>query len=769
MAMADPSVKLAGMMRRTWIAWVCVLALLLLLAWSAPAWLCWLLRGELARAGWHDVQCEIASLGWHQARLRLVRGRPGAGLTIVARDLVLRYRWADVWRGRLASLHIGALELRRRHRAGVAQVGVPPLVSPALLRSLPVDVIEVASLRLHSFWGDWQGRASLRHEGLAMTLENRAHDVCQLEMQAQGAFDLHCAGPALHVAGKLQERGQQFELALEWTSDLAKLNSLLLHAGQMLDLAPTGGLVLQGRFSLPRDARSWDALRGQAHMAVQASLLDGALRARFDGTLALAARQLAWRLDDQARLHIDELQLHGSHLAGVVDWRGRAVELRLQPQAQWLVRGRPGRGLRRLRLRLMLPDGARIRLGETPTLLHDTVVRAALQAESHGVAVTIPDGRIDLSAGAWSEAHGVLRAREIRFARAGAVVHGRDVHLAFARRQGRWRGEGRMLFGDGVMPVHLAFAYGGQQGWLRLRTGMREIAAHGPRVQSVLRALRPGLTLRAGRWDLRLQFHVRDGHTHGEVRLQVQDLSGEDHGYIFTRAQGRLVFSYRDGSWRLAPATWSLARLQAGLDVRDLTLRVSMTRPAGGRSIWRIDALSARLLGGTLAAASSVVDFNRPRNELRLRVRGLDLARIVALERQQGLRVSGRMDGELPVQIGPAGVRLREGRLQARSPGGRIRYRPEGMADAARNPALSLALGALSDFRYDRLDVRADYWPDGRLVLRVHVHGRNPDFQQGRAVDLHVRIEENVHALLRSLGLAGDIEQQLRDRLRPMR
>jgi len=151
----------------------------------------------------------------------------------------------------------------------------------------------------------------------------------------------------------------------------------------------------------------------------------------------------------------------------------------------------------------------------------------------------------------------------------------------------------------------------------------------------------------------------------------------------------------------------------------------------------------------------------------------LDLARVVALEQQQGIEASGLLDGHLPVTLTPRGLSIADGKLSAQPSGGVIRYQGTDRVRemAATNPNLKLVLNALANYQYDKLDVGVDYAEGGELVLQLALTGRNPNWNAGQPIHLNVSITENIPILLRSLRLADDIsvelEKRMKERSRP--
>ena len=187
-----------------------------------------------------------------------------------------------------------------------------------------------------------------------------------------------------------------------------------------------------------------------------------------------------------------------------------------------------------------------------------------------------------------------------------------------------------------------------------------------------------------------------------------------------------------------------------------------------------IEDAAVTLLGGRVQARNIRYDGTHD-SSFAVNIAHLDLARVVALEQQQGIEASGLLDGNMPVTLGPRGLSIANGKLQAQPPGGVIRYQGTDRVRemAAINPNLKLVLNALGNYRYEKLDVGVNYAEGGDLVLQLGLAGRNPDWNAGQPIHLNININENIPALLRSLRLADDIsieiEKRMKERSRPTR
>jgi hypothetical protein len=180
-----------------------------------------------------------------------------------------------------------------------------------------------------------------------------------------------------------------------------------------------------------------------------------------------------------------------------------------------------------------------------------------------------------------------------------------------------------------------------------------------------------------------------------------------------------------------------------------------------------IDDATVTLLDGRLRARGVRYDSKSKTNHFTIDLENLDVARIVAMERQLGVEASGRLDGRLPFSVTPRGITIAGGQLRARPPGGVVRYTPNEAASAmaASNLSVKLVQDVLSNYHYAKLEADVDYSETGDLALRVAMEGQNPDWNAGQPINLNINLTENIPMLLRSLRLTGDISEQIEKRV----
>lgn len=253
----------------------------------------------------------------------------------------------------------------------------------------------------------------------------------------------------------------------------------------------------------------------------------------------------------------------------------------------------------------------------------------------------------------------------------------------------------------------------------------------------------------------------------GRMQVTLNGMAGQVREYPFSglSTSAAVEASGLDRITMPAPAQISMAALRAGIDLRNLSARVQAGWGTGFALDWiEVRNVSIDLFGGQATSEGLRYEPARASHAVSVELRRLKVQDILNLEQQQGLEGTGELEGRLPVTFGESGVTVENGFLEARPPGGVIRYRPSAeSAEAlvASDSQVNLVLQPLSNFHYNVLRANVQYQADGTLRLETKLAGRNPDWQKGRPVDFNLTVQENIPALIRSLGVAQGLQETI--------
>lgn len=283
-------------------------------------------------------------------------------------------------------------------------------------------------------------------------------------------------------------------------------------------------------------------------------------------------------------------------------------------------------------------------------------------------------------------------------------------------------------------------------------------------------------------------FDLREG----TLLVQLHDVAGRMRQMTFSGLTTDAQVQLREGLLQMPePATITMASARAGIDITRLSAQVQAgwERPGGGPTpggtggdptgnkavswapTW-IDAkqLRAAVFGGTVSSDGLRYRPGQAPHSLTLQLQGLQLQEVLNLEQQKGLDGTGVLDGTIPLTLGVGGLSVEQGTVVARPPGGVIRYRPaedSAAARAASQAALGMVLQPLADFHYNILTATARLMENGTLTLATRLEGKNPAWQAGRPVHFNLTVEENIPALLKTLGLVGELQESIGKRFEP--
>ncbi len=202
-----------------------------------------------------------------------------------------------------------------------------------------------------------------------------------------------------------------------------------------------------------------------------------------------------------------------------------------------------------------------------------------------------------------------------------------------------------------------------------------------------------------------------------------------------------------------------LDTVDVGLPITNLTLnsRINYVDNAPSLKLYQADGA---LLGGRFWFEPLLItDFNDITGMLRLR--DISLSKILELQPQPGITVTGLLQGQLPLFYSDEGVAIKDGFIEQQGSGGVIQIRDNATVEQLKQtqPHLKFAFDVLENLHYDSLHSDLNYHADGQTILKTSIRGRNPDFE--RPIELNYSHEENVLQLLRSLRIGDSMSKAI--------
>ena len=138
----------------------------------------------------------------------------------------------------------------------------------------------------------------------------------------------------------------------------------------------------------------------------------------------------------------------------------------------------------------------------------------------------------------------------------------------------------------------------------------------------------------------------------------------------------------------------------------------------------------------------------------------IDLEQVLALDKKQGIVVTGKISGQLPISYNGKKFTMEKGELHNVSNGLiQVINNPAVQEIKASNTQLQLAFDALQNLHYHQLSSDVSMADDGYMLLKTVIKGRNPDIDND--VNLNLNLSYDLLGLLESMAITGQFEDRI--------
>lgn len=229
-----------------------------------------------------------------------------------------------------------------------------------------------------------------------------------------------------------------------------------------------------------------------------------------------------------------------------------------------------------------------------------------------------------------------------------------------------------------------------------------------------------------------------------KVRLDSVDLDSDVAS--LEDLSGALVFDSLTPPVTTGVQTLTVAQADIGLPLEDVSAGIRVD-PSGALAI---QSASGSFAGGRIEAGPFTVRDGRF-EKAQVHLIDVDLARAVKAFRSRDVSLSGIVDGQMILSKKPGQAIYAQGKIEARSPGGIVRYAPDPVPSflAGDDPGLETARLALENLRYDVLSVEFKGPLDGDMETHLIARGANEDAFGDRPVELNLNLQGAIFPLFR--------------------
>lgn len=169
--------------------------------------------------------------------------------------------------------------------------------------------------------------------------------------------------------------------------------------------------------------------------------------------------------------------------------------------------------------------------------------------------------------------------------------------------------------------------------------------------------------------------------------------------------------------------------------------------------------LKADVLGGSFSIPKIQWPFEHG-HSVNVQLNSVDLEQVLALDKKQGIVVTGNISGQIPITFDGEKYIIEDGELHNISNGLiQVIDNPAVAELKANNSQLQLAFDALQNLHYYQLSSAVSMGDDGYMLLETVIKGRNPDIDND--VNLNLNLSYDLLGLLESLSITQRFEKSI--------
>ncbi|MBB3061726.1 intermembrane phospholipid transport protein YdbH family protein [Microbulbifer rhizosphaerae] len=226
---------------------------------------------------------------------------------------------------------------------------------------------------------------------------------------------------------------------------------------------------------------------------------------------------------------------------------------------------------------------------------------------------------------------------------------------------------------------------------------------------------------------------------------------------------GQLSSGRKGDNWIASrPQPFTAETLDIGVPVENIRFAVSLDE----KRDLVLTGVRAELLDGALETRELRWNLDGEARSGLVNLSGISLRTLTRELETENFAATGTVDLQIPLHTGDEGITVKQGRIEARPPGGRLRYYGAFSADMlSANPQLKLVAGALEDYKYRELSGTVEYPPSGDMQMQLKLVGRSESVAADRDLIINLNLENNIPAMLRSLQASRDLTEALEKQL----
>jgi hypothetical protein len=274
-------------------------------------------------------------------------------------------------------------------------------------------------------------------------------------------------------------------------------------------------------------------------------------------------------------------------------------------------------------------------------------------------------------------------------------------------------------------------------------------------LHSMIAQLKNNIKVKEGYISANIEFTLpQEGEqfkTQGNLDFQGVSLKYQD--YVLNNITYQTPLRFDSAGLQLAASTLHVDSIDVGVMVEQFKANV-----IAQNSVFRLTQVQGEIFNGQFSSADLWLDGRE--QQFNINIKDIDLAQIVALQKQPGIQITGSIDGDMPLSMGKQGVRIEGGWVSSLT-GGKLTIVDNPSFDSIKDQQPKL--GLLENLNFTQLESNVKFTPDGWLFFDLALQGNNPDKKQ--SVNFNYSHQENIFSLLESIRLVKSVENRIEQKI----
>jgi hypothetical protein len=274
-------------------------------------------------------------------------------------------------------------------------------------------------------------------------------------------------------------------------------------------------------------------------------------------------------------------------------------------------------------------------------------------------------------------------------------------------------------------------------------------------LQNIISQMKNAMTVTQGKLSANIIFTLpqEDAHFPAQGKAYFYGVSLKYQDYRLNNMTYQTPLTFDSAGLQLDESTLHIDSIDAGVTLQQIKANV-----IAKNSILRLTQVQGNIFNGEFLLGDLWLDGRE--QQFNINIQNIDLAQVVALQKQPGIKITGKIDGDMPFIIGKQGIRVDNGWVSNLT-GGKLTIIDNPSFDSIKLQQPKLAL--LENLEYTQLESNVKFTPDGWVFFDFALQGNNPDKKQ--SVNFNYSHQENIFSLLESIRLVKSIENKIEQKI----